>query len=687
MRLTKFQVYKYQSIHDSNPVDVSDITCLVGKNEAGKTALLQALYKLNPVIPEHANFDFIEDYPRAELEDYRQSIDAGERVHQKIIEAFFELDDGDIAEVTEEFGENCLKSRILYVSKDYDNTRRFRLDVNEKAIGLHLLEKYEITSLSNNQWSNLKELLEILDRKAEEYADQLQKKTAEANAIEDPTAKEQAIKEAKVHQEPPELKAIRSELNTLLQNGPDHHIYNTYLKDQIPLFLYFDEYYQMTGEVNIDQLKDRQSQNKMLDSDRPMLALLELARIKLDEVLEAASTEEFVARLEGASNHLTTKLLKYWSQNKHLDIQFDIRPARPQDPEGMRSGTNLWGRVRNTLHRATTRLGRRSRGFIWFFSFLAWFSQQKKSNDKLILLLDEPGLNLHGTAQADLLRYVEAELKPNHQVIYSTHSPFMVDSTKFDRVRIVEDKTIELEQLDLENTEKLGTKVSVDVLSVSPGTLFPLQNALGYEITQTLFVGKNCLVVEGVSDLLFLQTVSAYLESNGRSSLDSAWTVTPVGGIANVATFVSLLGSQPDLNLVVLVDLQKKDEQDIQNLYKKKLLQKNRVHTFANFTTGSEADIEDVFDPSFYLNLVNSEYKTDLTASIKVKDIKDADPRILRKIEKHLANHPLKKGAKFNHYRPARYLSENPQLCQKMSEASITRFESIFQALNSLVIG
>jgi AAA15 family ATPase/GTPase len=51
MKLTQFHVQEYKSIQDSNPIQTGDITCLAGKNESGKTSLLQALYKLNPVIP------------------------------------------------------------------------------------------------------------------------------------------------------------------------------------------------------------------------------------------------------------------------------------------------------------------------------------------------------------------------------------------------------------------------------------------------------------------------------------------------------------------------------------------------------------------------------------------------------------------------------------------------------------
>ena len=169
----------------------------------------------------------------------------------------------------------------------------------------------------------------------------------------------------------------------------------------------------------------------------------------------------------------------------------------------MTNGMNIWGRVHDTKHMVSTSLGSRSRGFVWFFSFLAWYSQLCRKGENLILLLDEPGLSLHAKAQADLLRYFEEELKPHHQLIYTTHSPFMVDPTHFDRVRIVQDLSIEPNSDDLPG-ERQGTQVITEVLDATPDSLFPLQGALGYEIYQTLFIGPNSLVVEGVSDLLYI---------------------------------------------------------------------------------------------------------------------------------------------------------------------------------------
>ena len=164
-----------------------------------------------------------------------------------------------------------------------------------------------------------------------------------------------------------------------------------------------------------------------------------------------------------------------------------------------------------------------------FFSFLAWYSRLKTTaQQRIILLLDEPGLSLHAKAQEDLLRYFEEELKEDHQLIYSTHSPFMVDPKHFERVRIVQDKTIDSD--DELPPEQEGTKVLVDVLDAGPDSLFPLQGALGYEIYQALFIGPNSVVVEGASDLLYIQMLSSILMERGREGSTRVGLLLRSGG-------------------------------------------------------------------------------------------------------------------------------------------------------------
>ena len=685
MRLKSVRVREFKSVVDSGEFETGDITCLVGKNEAGKTAVLQALYRLNPVIDGHDNFNVTHDYPRTDVEDYEDLVQTGEREPATVVTAVYELSDDEVAEVEGQFGTHVLANRLAELSRGYENETYFKINLDEKVAVRYLLAKAELhddVQADAAKASTLEELLATLKAAAAKQKKAHEDALDSAGQLENPEERAKATDNANRLQESASAEQLRSDISTYLEKDFDKYVWNTYLDHKVPKFLYFDEYYQMEGQVNIQKLKERQANKSLTGSDHPMLGLIDLARLDVDKLLAAKDTQALLNKLEGTSNHLSKQILKYWSQNKHILVRFDLRPALKEDPEGMREGMNLWGFVHDTKHRATTPLGTRSRGFVWFFSFLAWFSQQRKRNIPLILLLDEPGLFLHASAQYDLLRYIEQELKPHHQVIYTTHSPFMVDPTHFSRIRIVRDKSMESD--DELPQDQQGTKVFEDILKADQGSLFPLQGALGYDIAQTLFIGPNCLIVEGVSDLLYLSTMTGVLASQQRIGFSDAWTITPVGGSDKVTTFVSLLGSQKKMKVATLIDFQKRDQQTIENLYRKKLLAKKNVHTFAQYTGTSEADIEDMFEPQLYLDAVNAEYAQELRKPIKLEDLGE-HPRILVNIEEWLKANPLKTGA-FNHYRPARYFAENiATLGPKLNKETLGRFEAAFKDLNALL--
>ena len=653
MKLTKVRITEFQSIQDSTEFEIGDVTCLVGKNEAGKTALLKALYRLNPIVEGEGHFDTTDDYPRRSVNDYEDDVAAGNREPATVVKATYRLDPNDVQAVIEVFGSECVESDSphLTLSKGYSNDIPYSaIEVNADVALRHLVETSGLPMPLAEEVQSSSKIEEMVQKLAD---------AEQTEAVQSLTPKLQQISE----------------------QGVPHFIYDTILHDRIPKFLYFDEYYRMKGQDNLDTLRQRVYNKALEGSDHPLLGLIDLAGLKLDQLVNPGRTETLIARLEAAENQLTQRVLRYWSQNQHLRMKFDIRPAQPEDGPGMTAGTNIWGRVQDTKHMVTTPLGTRSRGFVWFFSFLAWYSKLKKEGGPLILFLDEPGLSLHAKAQGDLLHYFEEELKPHHQLVYTTHSPFMVDPTRFDRVRIVQNLSVEADSDDLPEQQQ-GTKVFTDVLEATSDSLFPLQGALGYEINQTLFVGPNSLVVEGVSDLLYIQTMSALLQEKGKVGLNSDWTITPVGGSDKVPTFVALIGAQTNLNVAVFVDFQKKDRQGIENLYKKKLLNKKNVITFADFVENDEADIEDMFNLDFYLKLVNKAFGS----SVALADLPTEQPRIIRRIEGYLKNNPFPNGTPFNHYRPARYFSENiGSLAAELSEPELDRFEQAFKVLNALL--
>ncbi len=570
-----------------------------------------------------------------------------------MVRATYALESDDTKAITEIFGPACLidENPVISLHKGYSNEITYsNLNVDEDAALRHLVKSAGLPQPLTDQ------------------------------VLEHGTAEEMVSALASAEQ----TEASRELLPVLEQIGDGSvsaFLCQHVLQERIPQFLYFDEFYQMRGQDSLDALRQRVREKSLKNADYPLLGLLDLAGLDLSEVVEPERTEALLASLEAAENQLTQAALTYWSQNRHLRMMFDIRPARPGDPPGMTSGMNIWGRIHDTKHMVSTALGTRSRGFVWFFSFLAWYSHLRRDGKKLILLLDEPGLSLHAKAQEDLLRYFEKELTPNHQLIYTTHSPFMVDPTHFERVRIVQDLSIE-PRADEHREEMQGTKVITEVLDATPDSLFPLQGALGYEIHQTLFIGPNNLVVEGVSDLLYIQIISALLQEMGRVGLSADWTITPVGGADKVATFVALIGAQSNLNIAVLVDYQKKDRQSIENLYKRKLLKKRQVLTYADYVGSSEADVEDMFDPDFYLKLVNGAFGS----SVSLTDLTSRHPRILRRLKEHLESNSLPNGASFNHYGPARYFSGNIGiLSDDLTDQVLDRFERAFKTLNRLL--
>ena len=653
MRLNTVQIREFRSIQDSTEVEIGDVTCLVGKNESGKTAVLQALYRLNPIIEADGRFDVTDDYPRSAVVNYKRDVAANSLEPAKVVYATYLLESEDISAVEAIFGTACLKDENPAVSlyKGYANEVEFGdLNVDDEAALKHLVDSTGLPQPLTEQllgYETAEEMVEILAKAEQTEA----------------------------------MQQLQPILRQISEGDVSAYIYDCILHDRIPKFSYFDEYYLMKGQDNLDALRRRVVDNSLENPDRPLLGLIELAGLDLEELVQPETTQSLFANLEAAANQLTQVVLPYWSQNKHLRMRFDIRQGHSGDPPGMTSGMNIWGLIDDTKHMVSTALGTRSRGFVWFFSFVAWYSQLLKENNKVILLLDEPGLSLHGKAQADLLRYFEEQLKPNHQLIYTTHSHAMVDPRHFGRVRIVQDLSIEPGSEELSEDQQ-GTQVITEVLDATPDSLFPLQSALGYEIYQTLFIGPNSLVVEGASDLLYIQAMSALLEERGGIGLSTDWTITPVGGSDKVPTFVALIGAQEHLNVAVLIDFQKKDQQSVENLYKRKLLNKRQVLTYADYVGSNEADIEDMFSPDLYLKLVNGAFGS----SIGLTDLAEGHPRILHRLEEYLGSHPLPNNSNFNHYRPALYFSNNIlSLADVLSDQEVGRFEKAFVVLNSLL--
>lgn len=457
------------------------------------------------------------------------------------------------------------------------------------------------------------------------------------------------------------------------------------LAKRMPKFLYFASYDRMDGTVHAQTLAKRKANNTLTRGDEVFLAFLEYAGTSLEEIIGLNVYEAIKARVEAASIKISKQIFQYWSQNRHLKVEFSAEPGREGDEPPLNTGLVIRTRIHNKLHDMTVPFDDRSAGFTWFFSFLVLFSQVEKNQGNVVILLDEPGLNLHGKAQADLVRFIYEKLKGSHQVIYSTHSPFMVPTHDLASVRTVED-VVKFESNG--DFKVFGTKVGDETLSTDRDTLFPLQGALGYEITQSLFVGPHTLVVEGPSDILYLNCISEELKRRKRVKLDSRWTLCPSGGVEKVAAFISLFGGNK-LHVAVLTDFADGQRNKIEALRRSRLLSDGHVFTTSDFCSQSESDIEDLLGPETYVDLVNQCYGLKGKSALSSKALEEsgeASERVVKRVEACMRLLPSV--PEFDHYSPAAWLLQNPTLIQGESPAlleALDRFERLFESFNALL--
>lgn len=440
----------------------------------------------------------------------------------------------------------------------------------------------------------------------------------------------------------------------------------------LPRFVYFENYDSMPGKIAIPDLVKRRADDKLTRGEIALFNLLAMANADPEDFDETRSNERLIRRIENAGVGISEEVFEYWTQNTGLSVKLDVKPPEADASAPLNQGTNLQVRVHNARHSASVPFDERSRGFVWFFSFLAYFTQlEDDGGTDLILLLDEPGLSLHGRAQADLLRLIEERLAPKHQVVYTTHSPFMVSPDHLGRVRTVIDH------------EPGGTRVSAEVFKADEDTAAPLLAAMGIELSQTLFVGEHVLLLEGPSDLIYLDVLSEALSAAGHTPLDPRWVKVPVGGAGKLSTFVTLLGANR-LDVAVLIDSSTSGAGALNRLQENQQLRPDGLVTIREIAGQSEADIEDLFDVDFYLKLVNTAYADELTAPIRASDLNSNIPRIVKRVEQFFREHNIDNGH-FNHYRPAAVLLRPGTVSCTPSTATLEKAATLYAKLNALL--
>ena len=655
MKLKNVQVTKYKCVEDSTPWKVDQVTTLVGKNEAGKSAILEALYKLNPVEEDASNFH-TNDYPR------RYALTDEGKEDSKVANVLtteWSLDEPDLELLRGELSELEIKNdAIIKISKGYKNICLWSVTTDEAATVKNLVDTARFNAAERasiaGDLATIRALHEAL------------------SGIKDPTQKHQELQQT-LDEKYPEKTASSAVGTVLLPN--------------LPKFVYFKEYEQLPGKVSIDHLVQLEQNNQLTFELKIFQALLDLVNSSAQGIAETGRSEDLIMNLEAIENRLTDEIFEYWSQNKHLKVNFRCDMGRPNDSVPFNTGYVFSTRIRNERHRASVNFDERSTGFIWFFSFLIWFSQMKANYaDKLIVLLDEPGLTLHGKAQKDLLRYIREKLQPDYQVIYTTHSPFMLDVENFFSLRTVEDVVNREVVGDSVEEEVLGTKVGEKILSGDRDTILPLQGLLGYDITQTLFIGPYVVVVEGSSEWAFMNWFTRKLVADGRTGLDIRWAIAPAEGAPKVTSFITLFKGR-GLKIATLLDYHKGQKKIVKKLEESNLLEDDHLLKTTEFVDQDEADVEDLIGWDLYAALVNGALSIPEANKLPAAKPDDCEMRIIKEVEKRAKLLPP--GVlNFNHFAAALYLNQLPPdevAALPGLDAALDHFEALFTRLNGLI--
>lgn len=194
----------------------------------------------------------------------------------------------------------------------------------------------------------------------------------------------------------------------------------------------------------------------------------------------------------------------------------------------------------------------RSSGLKYFLSYYIQYRSHIPSDNKNeILLMDEPDTYLSSRAQQDLLRIFEAFAEPRQdshlirpvQVVYVTHSPFLIDKNHSERIRVLR-----------KGNDDEGTLV---VRSVARNHYEPLRSAFGAFVGETTFIGNCNLMVEGVSDQILLAGAASILTYAGTSKIEcldlNNTTIVPAGSASHIPYLVHLAVGRDKEKPVVVV--------------------------------------------------------------------------------------------------------------------------------------
>jgi predicted ATP-dependent endonuclease of OLD family len=507
MRLRKFRVQGYRCIHDSGEIKVGDLAAFVGRNESGKTTILEALTLLN------------KDTKLSEL-DLCDEMTEELKSEIRLAEGEFVLSEKETTLIREKFPNlQDIKRMTIYRTNKHP---RVQYDFGDIKISGEASKRL-------NSWENFVDRIKsfvaampnpvrirvdtkFLDAPAPRTREVFMDMMAEFNnniyliASQEP----QVISEWKdIYQD------LESIFDNMLIGTNERSALDNFIEDKLhPRFVYFSDYKKILGNIDLEEfLRETKGIRakgleyvEEFDKAETVNNLFYLAEIdaqKLEEVQNSPS--RLIKLLHISSRRLSERLNPAW---KGDPIHVELRWNPGNVLSVVISDVHKDGTVTNT-----GLLNRRAEGFKWTFSFIVNFAAetQKAELKEAILLLDEPARNLHPAQQrgiSDLLK----GLAGSNQILYATHSPFMIfDYTQGNLLVVELDKRRHL------------SKIYYDYWNADDQTLIPILYGLSRGLVESIvdkqigFNSRPVIIVETMADCMYLNAFDRFLKDPNLS--------------------------------------------------------------------------------------------------------------------------------------------------------------------------
>lgn len=642
MRLIQFKVTNFRSVLDSGWVGAEQVTALIGVNESGKTNLLLPLWKLNPA--REGDITPTSDYPKGNYAAVRAN-------PQNFRFIIAEFDCSDYAVELESL--SGVESRyldVVQVSRSFDKSYEVcfpkyipRSEIpGEDIRAIASTAKSEISQISPLTkesavkpvfLSNLDFVLEGLSHQAYS-ASQIESLAARLSGAvpESPAATSSIV--PRFQQLIDTLKAVAAELTL---PGPEKVAgVISLILQKLPRFVYYSNYGNLDSEIYlphvVQNLKRDDLGAREAAKARTLRVLFSFVTLQPEEILElgrdfkdpqgrkptdaeiaevATKKRDRTILLNSAGTDLTKRFRDWWKQG---DYTFEFQA----DGDHFR----IW--VSDSKRPEKVELEDRSSGLQWFLSFyLIFLVESSRDHRDAILLLDEPGLSLHPLAQRDLSTFFES-LSQTNQIIYTTHSPFLVDADSLDRARKVY------------VGEDGSTKASADLRRGNDdprknGATYAIYSALNMNVADSILLGCHPVIVEGPSDQHYLTTMKALLIGGKKISPKRELVFPPSHGAKNAKVVASILTGRDEVLPVMLFDgdeAGRKMARDMENgLYQ---TNKERILSTAKYVNFENSEIEDLFPSDFLADVVD---RWERRADKPFAEVVQAEKPIVRQIE------------------------------------------------------